>query len=389
MKRTDGFVLKQINQIPYLLPYGQRIAEHRRGMRLNEAGVFLWNHLSQAGTRDELLTLFALHYEALPSEIPILARDMNAFLDELCTWGMLEDEKEPPCARHKLYLGGLSVDLNTPPELSIPQFDAFCAKKDNAPDFTIHIKSGSGLSCSPSGGQLLVCTEELFVIEQETEYHIRFPLAPQITECRLKKDGTRANLYVVPPFREPLLSDLFHAIRLLFLYRAQQSGRIAIHSASLYYREKTWLFAGSSGTGKSTHTNLWNAWFHTPVINGDLNLIGLLDGQPMVFGTPWCGTSGVFHTGKLPLGGIIHLKQNGTNECQPLTKDAQTLSLLYRTISPSWTGELMDRNLQLAASISEKIYNTRLLCTKTPEAAFFMRQQIDAFFSLKADDKKI
>lgn len=358
-------------------------------MRLNEAGVFLWNRLPQVKDRDELLTMFAHRYEALPSEIPVLARDMNAFLDELCAWGMLEDEKEHPCLCHKLCLGGLPVHLNMPPELSLPQFNAFRTEADTAPVLVIHIKSGSGLSCSQSGGQLLVCTEELFVIEQETEYCIQFPLAPQITECRLKKDGTQANVHVVPPFREPLLSDLFHAIRLLFLYRAQQSGRIAIHSASLYYREKTWLFAGSSGTGKSTHTNLWNTRFHTPIINGDLNLIGLSDGRPMVFGTPWCGTSGIFHTGVLPLGGIIHLKQNGTNECQTLTKDAQTLSLLYRTISPSWTGELMDRNLQLATSISEKIYNARLLCTKTPEAAFFMKQQIDALFSLEAADKKI
>ena len=32
MKQTDGFFIKKINEISYLLPVGQRIAEQRRGM---------------------------------------------------------------------------------------------------------------------------------------------------------------------------------------------------------------------------------------------------------------------------------------------------------------------------------------------------------------------
>lgn len=379
MKLTDGFALQNIDNIPYLLPYGQRIAEQRRGMRLNESGVFLWNSLPGAANRDELLTVFANHYEASPEELPELKQDMDAFLDELCAWGMLEEEKAPSGVCHTLYMGGISVHLFAPPQLELPQFAPFAADTQPRPDMTIEIIPETGPGSSSVCGTLLVCTNELCVIELKTEYIIRLPLASQITECRILKDGTIAKLYVTPPYREPFLSDLFHAIRFAFLFRAQQLGRIAIHSASVSYRGQAWLFAGSSGTGKSTHADLWKQHFHTPVINGDLNLISFSEGVPMVYGIPWCGTSGIYHTGAMPLGGVIHLAQSSSNICRTLSKEEQIRRLLYRIISPSWTRRQMERNLKIAETVAGRIMNVQLLCTKTPEAAQCMKRNIDTF----------
>lgn len=379
MKQTDGFALQSIDNVPYLLPYGQRIAEQRRGLRLNESGVFLWNSLPRAADRDELLTIFSDHYKASPEELPELKRDMNAFLDELCAWGMLEEEKAPSGARYTLCMGGMSVHLFMPPQLELAQFAPFATDAQPRPDMTIEVIAENGPGFSSVGGTLLVCTNELCVTEFETEYIIRLPLAAQITECRILKDGTRAKLYVTPPYREPLLSDLFHAIRLVFLFRAQQLGRIAVHSASVYYRGKAWLFAGSSGTGKSTHTNLWKQYCHTPVINGDLNLICLSDGEPAVYGIPWCGTSGIYHTGTLPLGGVVHLAQSSSNVCQELSEEERIRRLLYRVISPSWTRRQMEENLEIVRTIAGHIMNARLLCTKMPDAAQYMKQHIDRF----------
>lgn len=382
MKRTDGFTLQHIHHVPYLLPYGQRIAEQRRGMRLNESGVFLWNAIPHAANRSELLTIFTDHYQAAPEEIPELQRDMDAFLDELCAWGMLEEENDRSHSCHPLYMGGMYVHLLLPPQLkfsSFPAFSSFTTQTTTDPDLTIEVIPQSGPGASSIGGRLLVCTNELCIMEWENGYAVRFPTAPQITECRLCKDGTLAKLYVAPPFREPLITDLFHAIRLVFLFRAQQLGRIAIHSASVDYDGRAWLFAGSSGTGKSTHTALWQQQFGTPILNGDLNLISICNGAPTVLGIPWCGTSGISHTGSMPLGGIIHLKQNNSNLCQILSEEDGIRYLLYRTISPSWTQHQMGLNLQITEAVASQIFNARLLCTKAPEAALYMKQNIDAF----------
>ena len=59
MKQNKGFILKEIADIPYLLPYGQMIADHKRGMKINSTGVYLWKLLEQEHTLNELLSLSA------------------------------------------------------------------------------------------------------------------------------------------------------------------------------------------------------------------------------------------------------------------------------------------------------------------------------------------
>lgn len=378
MKQTDGFIIKKINQISYLLPVGQRIAEQRRGMKLNETGEQIWKLIPSAKNRNELLALLADYYEIPQEDKTMLKKDMDSFLDQLAAWGMLE---EPPLAAPgsgvDMKIGGLAIHLSAQEELIPSEFLPFCTGEAQSPDMTIEILPSTGLSTSSASGQLRIQAEDLLVCEQEQEYRILFPLSPQLQECILQKDGTLARFYVIPPYREPLLSDLFHAIRLVFLYMAARHGRLAIHSASLYYREQAWLFAAPSGTGKSTHTNLWNQYFHTPVLNGDLNLISCEKGTPMIHGIPWCGTSGISDVASRPLGGIILLKQSPTNLCQEPTVDEQTLLVLQRSISPAWTEDMLDKNLHIAAAVTDSCYITRLFCNREREAAEYMKARID------------
>ncbi len=39
MKQAHGYCLKEIAGVFYLLPYGQLISDHCRGVQLNEAGI--------------------------------------------------------------------------------------------------------------------------------------------------------------------------------------------------------------------------------------------------------------------------------------------------------------------------------------------------------------
>lgn len=42
----SGYTLRKIKDTCYLLPYGQQIADQRKGMVLNETGTLLWNHFA-------------------------------------------------------------------------------------------------------------------------------------------------------------------------------------------------------------------------------------------------------------------------------------------------------------------------------------------------------
>ena len=100
----------------------------------------------------------------------------------------------------------------------------------------------------------------------------------------MTKDGSYVRIHALMPQNEEEKDNLFHAIRLFYLYLAQKKGFYAIHSASILYQKRAWLFSGHSGMGKSTHTELWHERVHTPYLNGDLNLVGIENGKLKVYG---------------------------------------------------------------------------------------------------------
>lgn len=55
------------------------------------------------------------------------------------------------------------------------------------------------------------------------------------------------------------------------------------------------LFTAPSGTGKSTHTRMWQECFgeRVTVINDDKPLIKINDSEAVIYGTPWCGKHGI------------------------------------------------------------------------------------------------
>ena len=242
-------------------------------------------------------------------------------------------------------------------------------------------------------GKTLIRNEELVVCENEQGYIILFPSMNQIREAHMTSDGRFAQIYVKGVDKEKTKEELFHAIRHFFLFFAQRQGFFAIHSASILYRDQVWLFSGHSGMGKSTHTNLWKEQFDTEIINGDLNLIGWSNGEqtnigqsvdkpgskghPIVYGMPWCGTSGIASTKSYPLGGIVLLGRSDNDHFESLTNDQKIVRVMQRMISPVWTEDMLETNLKCAAKLAKEVPIYYLLCTKEPSAAQVMKAQID------------
>lgn len=96
---------------------------------------------------------------------------------------------------------------------------------------------------------------------------------------------------------------------------------LVIHSSSIAFRGKGIIFTAPSGTGKSTHVNLWEETFgkEVTVINDDTPAIRFIDGVPMLSGTPWSGSSDKFTNLLLPLNAIVVLEQYPENVIRKLT----------------------------------------------------------------------
>jgi hypothetical protein len=226
---------------------------------------------------------------------------------------------------------------------------------------------------------MLIHSQELILCENEYGYRFFFQQNASLLEAILSKDGSCADLYYRTAAAEALPEELFHAIRFFYLYLAQMRGRFAIHSASILYRGKAWLFSGSSGTGKSTHTQLWADFLSAKLLNGDLNLVALENGQPVVYGIPWCGTSGICTTEKYPLGGIILLRQSDNDHFEHIHSDESQLCISQRMISPAWTKEQLLANLDFSAQLVPHILCGRLYCTISDSAVMTIKEQIDGY----------
>ncbi len=379
MRQNKGFVLKEIANIPYLLPYGQMIADRKRGMQINATGAYLWQLLEQDCTMEELVARSAKYYEVPTEDLEEFRNDIVKFVNQLIAYGIVTDD---PCVKVGtdslcLSIAGLGIKLLGPAESFPQEFHAFEVMSCDSIHQEIWLQPG--FPSVRQNGNLLIRNEELVVMENTEGYILLFPQAKHIVEIHLALDGSKVLCYCLPPYDETFHYDIFHALRLTYLYLAQKKGMVALHSASLLYRGYAWLFSGHSGMGKSTHTNLWKDLYEISLLNGDLNLLALENRQPVVHGIPWCGTSEICTTETVPLGGIILLNQTPADRIEELPEDKEHLLVSQRLISPAWTVDLFDRNMEIVADIVSKIMVCKLHCTKEPSAAEVMKKYIDGY----------
>lgn len=379
MKRNPYYTLQRINHTPYLIPFGQAVTEHRRSVALNESGEVLWHLLEQDYSFEELVRQAAAYYELSWEQTAGLSADIRSFVDHLFREGiLLENSLSFSPKEHSVYLRIADITI---------QLDDSADKLQGLfPDFEIpdphdladmRVVLTSQCQTSAGMGTVLVHTPQLKITEYSTTYEMEFPLNQCVKSLSLSKNGKLAIYRHVSAETTVFREEFYHALRQSFLYLAWQREMLVLHSASLLYQGKAYLFSGHSGMGKSTHVELWHTLYHTTLLNGDLNLIVNTHNGPMVKGIPWCGTSGIFSKGTYPLGGIVLLARDVTDHTRELTAEEKTLSVSKRLISPCWNASQLEKNLTLTHEITSRIPVCRLYCTKNESAARVMKQYID------------
>lgn len=296
-KCQPGYTLRKIKGINYLLPYGQQIADLKKGFVLNETSTFLWNVLQhhKGAEPQQLAEILARTYQLDESYYPELLKDVTDFLTQLSAMGMITEDLHliSSIPSVSMIIAGICIKLYGSAELISPNFKPFYHEFSDD-DTSQEIELVTTPPPSRCYGQVLLQNSEMTVFENPDRYVVLFPQMQNLYEAHMLKDGTYVRVYCHPQVSETNIENLFHAIRLFFLFTAQRNGLFAIHSASVLYQGKAWLFSGHSGMGKSTHTALWHELFDTPYLNGDLNLLGLHKDHIIAYGIPWCGTSGIF-----------------------------------------------------------------------------------------------
>lgn len=424
MKTRAGYVIRQLADTFYIIPTGQRIADRRRCLKINQTGCVIWDLLQKDLSWEELLSAYteyvksiemtentktvkpaSIGEEASTVTVASISSDLSTYVLTLFQFGMIQaSAKEmqafpfaPFQAKGNAYycrynIAGIQVHYKGRKEWLHAFFEPFL--EDGKENPSAHIHMGEQIQISQNwrvrplsevpeiAGELLLFGSQLDVYRCSGDYMLRFPSNHHLALCMLSFDGKEAVFYYDGSTQQEAVDELFYGFRAAFFYLAALHGKYALHSASNYYQEKAWLYSASSGTGKTTHVKLWEKLYAVPVLNGDLNLLGMENDEVFVYGIPWCGTSGVYTTKKYPLGGIILLKRGTENRVCKLPQDERQLYTAQRMISPAWTEKQVDDSLLFAEKLSDRIPIRQLYCTQEPSAAAVMKEYIDKYLTI-------
>jgi len=146
-------------------------------------------------------------------------------------------------------------------------------------------------------------------------------------------------------------------------------GVIMLHGSVMAVDGKAYLFTAKSGTGKTTHCNLWLKNIpNCHILNGDKPLLRFGDECVFVCGSPWMGKEAYGVNEMLPLAGICILERDNCNHIETIPSNRCLELLLGQYHVPRGCSNIVSV-LRLVEKLSSvKFY--RLGCNIEDEAAF-------------------
>ena len=133
-----------------------------------------------------------------------------------------------------------------------------------------------------------------------------------------------------------------NAMMITFALATACADTLLFHASVVSCHGKAYMFLGPSGTGKSTHSQLWIKHIEgSRLINDDNPVVRLQDdGRVMVYGSPWSGKTPCYLQTNCPLCAIVWLKQAPHNRISRLH-----LIDAYAALLSSISGKRWDRRV--------------------------------------------
>lgn len=129
-----------------------------------------------------------------------------------------------------------------------------------------------------------------------------------------------------------------NSIMIAYAFATARHNTLLMHASVPVKDERGYLFLGKSGTGKSTHCELWLKHIEgTERINDDNPVVHVLDdGTVWVFGSPWSGKTPIYMNVGYPIGGFLRLHQAPHNKIRQVSKLEGFASILSSCSTMIW-----------------------------------------------------
>jgi len=178
------------------------------------------------------------------------------------------------------------------------------------------------------------------------------------------------------PAKNNMLSPLEYPLAELAISGYLNLNKIGIilHSACISLKGKGYLFAGESGSGKSTISEIWHREGEAEVLTDERVILRELHNELWAFGTPWHGTTKVHKNMGVPIDKIFFINHGNNNRAIPLSKTDAASSLMVRCFPTFWNREGMEFTLDFCTRVAERreCYNFQFLLDQS--AAGYLRK---------------
>ena len=214
------------------------------------------------------------------------------------------------------------------------------------------------------------------------EYECRFPLLKNRSEKYKAVNGEKAEFTLTLDddfFKEkrekfPNVSDEnqeYMGMATAFYKKLLHYDGVMLHASAVAVDGYAYLFSAPSGTGKSTHTKLWQELLgkeNAVIINDDKPAIRKKDGIYYAFGTPFSGKHDISENCGFPIKGICFLRRNSENKIHRIDAKIAMTPFFNQTIRPV-EEENMDLLCENTDDILKNVSFYALDCRADIEAA--------------------
>lgn len=128
---------------------------------------------------------------------------------------------------------------------------------------------------------------------------------------------------------------------------------IVLHSACLTLDGRGYLFAGVSGSGKSTISEIWRQDQNAEVLTDERVIIREFQNDLRAFGTPWHGTSDAHKNIGAPIEKIFFIKHGKENKVTSISKTEAANRLMVRCFPTFWNREGMEFALEFCSLVAQ------------------------------------
>ena len=250
---------------------------------------------------------------------------------------------------------GFTVEAEESLFAEMLQYQPFIDELGSNTLFTVHIQESTApiiykeLHRQEDEGQTLICGETT-----EGNTVLEYLLGEKVTGWLVcSQDFKEGYAYYIGKQRLFMVNN---ALMMMYTFITSDKLTTLFHSSVVSYQGKAYMFLGKSGTGKSTHSQLWLKYLEgTELVNDDNPVVRVIEGKAYVYGSPWSGKTPCYRNVSYPIGGIVKLKQAPHNEIRRM-KAIEAYVALAMSISgmrwKKWMGDgLHETENRLTAAV--------------------------------------